>query len=313
MDCHQVFSAFQLAGTILATLLAWRLWRFTILPTLHPNSPREYPYWIPFIGHAGSFFKNFNDAISQARKHFHSSPEPFAITVAGQTLYIATSSEDINAVWNNTKTISMIPISDELYKWAGIGEESRKSMFEAKENAKYNESNAKALTRTQIVQQLHHRQLHRGPRLDDLTSSRVIPSIFRQLDAKHLVEDVSLFELCVQIFITDTTDAYFNPKLREIEPNLISAFEMWEQSNWKFLFQLPGAFARDMLAAKATITNAFTKYYSLPRSERPGAIFFVTELEDLMREAGLSEEEMGAFTLLHYWACVAIISKDFQC
>jgi hypothetical protein len=83
------------------------LWRFTILPTFHPNSPKEYPYWLPFISHAESFFHNFNSATSKARMHFHKSPEPFAMTVAGQTLYTATSSEDINAVWDNSKTISM--------------------------------------------------------------------------------------------------------------------------------------------------------------------------------------------------------------
>lgn len=28
-------------------LLSWRLWTFTILPTLRPDEPREIPYWIP--------------------------------------------------------------------------------------------------------------------------------------------------------------------------------------------------------------------------------------------------------------------------
>lgn len=30
-----------------ALLLSWRLWTFTILPTLRPDEPREIPYWIP--------------------------------------------------------------------------------------------------------------------------------------------------------------------------------------------------------------------------------------------------------------------------
>lgn len=32
---------------LLLVLLSWRLWRFTILPLLRPNEPRELPYWIP--------------------------------------------------------------------------------------------------------------------------------------------------------------------------------------------------------------------------------------------------------------------------
>jgi hypothetical protein len=98
----QISSALQVTGTVLATLLAWRLWRFTIRPTLYPNDPKEYPYWLPVIGHAGSFFHNFNEATSKAREYSRPSTELFAMTVAGQTLYIATSPENINTVWNNT-------------------------------------------------------------------------------------------------------------------------------------------------------------------------------------------------------------------
>lgn len=32
---------------LLAVLLSWRLWRFTITPWLYPNDPKELPYWIP--------------------------------------------------------------------------------------------------------------------------------------------------------------------------------------------------------------------------------------------------------------------------
>lgn len=28
-------------------LLAWRLWRFTIEPTMKPTEPKELPYWLP--------------------------------------------------------------------------------------------------------------------------------------------------------------------------------------------------------------------------------------------------------------------------
>lgn len=34
-------------GFALATLLAWRLLRFTILPAFYPDDPKELPYWIP--------------------------------------------------------------------------------------------------------------------------------------------------------------------------------------------------------------------------------------------------------------------------
>lgn len=32
---------------LVASLLAWRFWRFTLSPMLHPFDAAEYPYWIP--------------------------------------------------------------------------------------------------------------------------------------------------------------------------------------------------------------------------------------------------------------------------
>lgn len=38
------FSSLQL---ILAAYALWWLWRFKIVPLIHPSEPRQYPYWIP--------------------------------------------------------------------------------------------------------------------------------------------------------------------------------------------------------------------------------------------------------------------------
>lgn len=32
---------------LLLALFSWRYWRFTIVPFLHPELPKELPYWIP--------------------------------------------------------------------------------------------------------------------------------------------------------------------------------------------------------------------------------------------------------------------------
>lgn len=33
-----------------ATLLGWRLWKFTLVPIIWPDDPKVLPYWIPLIG-----------------------------------------------------------------------------------------------------------------------------------------------------------------------------------------------------------------------------------------------------------------------
>jgi hypothetical protein len=35
--------------TVIAILLAWRFWTFTVVPLLYPQNPRELPYWVPGI------------------------------------------------------------------------------------------------------------------------------------------------------------------------------------------------------------------------------------------------------------------------
>jgi hypothetical protein len=247
-------------------------------------------------------------------KYFAPSREPFAMTVAGQTIYVATSAEDINTVWRTTGTISMEPIAMDMYVWGGISEKSRKKLFEVKEEARYNEGMGRPLNPTAMGNELHRRQVHPGGgRLEALMSDRILPSLVRGLDfsrpdhvavksreAKSVT--ISLLDLCVELFITSTTDAFFGPKLRQLEPNLIKAFESWEQCNWKFLFQLPDVFAGDMLASKKTLTNAFAKYYGSPKEGRKGAVYYVEKVEDMLREVGISELEMGSYTMLQYWA-----------
>lgn len=300
-------TAIQFLGTLGAVWLSWRIWRFTIRPISHPNEPKELPYWLPFIGHAADFFQSFNATIAKGRKHFAASGEPFILTVAGQSIYIATSPEDVNNVWNKSKSIAMQPIAEEMYTWVGISEKGRKAMFDVHMGAKYYESAGRALNPTDMTKELHHQTLHNGPGLDELMIDKTIPVMAKKLEFAMGGKatdsfTISLFDLCVDVFIASGTDTFFGPKLRQLEPGLVDAFKDWEYSNWKFLFQIPGIFAKDMLASKHTLTSAFTRYYKMPRSERPGATHFVTALEDMLREAGLSETDMGNFTLLHYWA-----------
>jgi len=40
-------TAWLVAIAAVFSLFVWRLWRFTISPLLHPDDPKELPYWIP--------------------------------------------------------------------------------------------------------------------------------------------------------------------------------------------------------------------------------------------------------------------------
>ncbi|KAF3054024.1 hypothetical protein E8E11_008790 [Didymella keratinophila] len=315
MDAFLNSTTCKIAGALLLALLTWRTWKFTLRPLLHPNEPKDLPYWLPFVGHALSILRGFNNTVNYGVRYFQHSTGPFAMTVAGDKVYVATSSEDINTVWNNSKTLSLDAIAMEMFTLIGISQRSREALFEVHESARFNLGFAKAGNVQERVQDFHKQQLHNGPRLEALMSREIVPGLFRFVefsDPRHPAVTsrsgaevtISLFDLCVHAIIAEDTDAYFGPKLREMVPGVIEAFVDWEYTNWKFVMQMPDFLSRDMLRCKATVIDAFEAYYRLPRSERPGASHFVVSLEDMLREAGLTEKEMAMFTFLHYWAFV---------
>lgn len=55
-----------LAGLSFALIL-WRVWSFTIHPLLHPDEPKDIPYWTPVLGHVVSFFRDSFGLISYGR------------------------------------------------------------------------------------------------------------------------------------------------------------------------------------------------------------------------------------------------------
>lgn len=170
--------------------------------------------------------------------------------VAGQTIYVATAPEDISAIWKNSKTISLDPITMDMYTMGGISEKSRKAMFEKHPSSRYNAGQGRPLTPTEKTIDLHHQQLHKGPRLDSLMQDRMIPGIYKALDMMDSGNEailsrsgnsvvISLFNLCVDTFITKETEAFFGPSLLKNSSELVKAFLDWEFSSWKFLSTFP--------------------------------------------------------------------------
>jgi hypothetical protein len=84
---------------------------------------------------------------------------------------------------------------------------------------------------------------------------RIIPSIFSRLEIVNPANKVilspldesiviSLHGYCVDIFITEITEAFFGPALLQKFPGLIKSFLDWEYCNWRFLFMLPNVLRR---------------------------------------------------------------------
>lgn len=235
------------------------------------------------------------------------------MTVAGQTIYIATSAKDINDVWRNFTSISIDPIAQDMYQWGGISPKSRKVLFIPRTWDHEGFGDSKVMIPNRMVNELHHQQLHPGSRLEELVTKKMMPVVFEQLNFRREKEvtvikrseksiTISLLQLCIETFVRGETEAFFGPKILELRPNLPQSFMDWEYTNWKLLFQLPAIFSADMLKARDELGDAFAMYFKLLPKNRPGATYFVTALQDLLREIGFNEEDMGKFMLFHYWA-----------
>ncbi|OJJ32645.1 hypothetical protein ASPWEDRAFT_29803 [Aspergillus wentii DTO 134E9] len=270
-------------------------------------------------GHAAGFFKDYNALVECGRKYCGYTNEPFAVTIAGQIMYIITAPRDLTGVYKNTATISIDSVSKGMYRWMGVSEESADNMFVANPLSKYNRlSNTRPLNATDIIIELHRQQGQPGGQLEPLFEKRIKPGIYKNLnlDSHPAVMSkskewmtVSLFEWCNHVFIRGTTEAYFGDIIWEIKPDLTRWCLAWERTNWKYMFQLPAFLSQDMLEAKRELIDTFFKFAQFPKEQKSQQSFFVEELEQLLRATKLSEKEVAGMIALHYWVVFANVYK----
>lgn len=161
----------------------------------------------------------------------------------------------------------------------------------------------------------HHRlQTKPGALLDDMLYKRLIPTIDRVLDAvvhsnsTSVVTKagdgnaISLLQLCTDMFLRGTATAFMGSKIWDVAPNFVKSFELWERSNWKFMFQMPVIISGDMLQARDEIIDALTKYLDIPEEERDDRSHFVKSVEAMMRDVGCDTQDMARVFMLHLWA-----------
>ena len=167
----------------------------------------------------------------------------------------------------------------------------------------------------EMIQEYHRQQLLPGEKPNAMLEQRIYDRIKSFLWYGNLSKNsnlpgndtagtlkVSLQELCAQMFIEGLTDAYLGHLIWEIRPDLLKSSLVWERTNWKYLYQLPGFMSKDMLHAKNEIVEAFSHYFKAPKEDRKDSVFFVSAVEQELRECDLSNEEIAQIFMLHHWA-----------
>ena len=304
-------------------LLAWRLWRFTISPALRRDEPEELPYWIPYVGHAISFWQNADDLLSYGRKYFANTRRIFTITVAGQSLYIVTSPQDIKHVYKNTENLTFDGFVMDMYRGVGMSPNGMSKVFEEQASGDGLNTTKSSFKRHAVLgANVPHEQLQAGStKLEEISKvfqacmeAQTVPS---NIPIRALVEapsvdgthTVSLRQWAFGVLGGVTLKAFFGDALQRVAPDYLDTFHHFEESSWKLTYQYPRRFAQPVYDALDKTRDMMTRYYELPLEERADASHWTHTLSSLARKKGLSPADEAILGQMTFWGSEASNNK----
>lgn len=292
-------------------LLLWRTWRFVILPALHPDDPKELPYWIPVVGHAVSFFNNSYELLRHGDKYFRGSKETYALEVMGQTIYVVTSGRDTAEIYKNSTTMSFEIFVRKFIRSCGASDELLDRLYgmppvvEKLEGLPDATAEVVSKSLGDKTHDFHGMQLFPGGHLIEFTA------IFKDFFEEYLHIDrlyqgkpyvtasgqgwvsLKLMKFVSDYFVDAGQRTYFGNLLGEIEPNLIWTFLELEDRSWQILYEIPAPFARKAHEARDGIIDAIQKWFESPRENRKDGSWWMNTMEAEMRSLGFSSREMA--------------------
>ncbi|PYH41075.1 cytochrome P450 [Aspergillus saccharolyticus JOP 1030-1] len=308
----------SLLDTILYGVVAlgfWRLWRFTVRPLLSPNSPREIPYWFPFVGHAIPMLRNPHALLSSAVTYCQGSGEPVAINVFGQKIYYILSEQDATAVLREPPQLTHVEHLKNLLRGLGCSERGISEMDHE------SEAKAQAPPLVLVAEELMRKQL-----LEKSLSPAILSRSLEVLESHirwealeaptllHPAEDgqrrtVSLYKWAQTAIIHAVTTAYFGAAIWDLSPSLVEDLVCLENELWKLLFNLPRPCGRAVRLARTRVLRCLVDYMRLPAASQEDQSWAVRQSLTEMRRRGLSEADMAAYLLMVLWGANANVFK----
>ncbi|KAM0247338.1 hypothetical protein ACHAQJ_009895 [Trichoderma viride] len=302
-----------IVAVALISIWFWRLWRFTVLPLMYPDDPKELPYWIPILGHGYAFFNNSNGLLSRARAYFGNTNDPFAITLAGSKIYVITKSEDVAEAYRNTHTLSFNGLVQAIMRAFGSTESCIQAVYTPLPTDKEGFANPRGKPLATMTRDMHIHQLYPGARLDSLENSFLgwfdvhmnleklcsgCPYAIRSTDADIVLP---LMEWCSDFFTRAGQSAYFGDALDAIDPTLTKTFIIFDELSWQVLYQYPDFLTGEMKGARNAMHHALKKYIQLPQSQRSNDAWFTKAIENEARALNISEDDIATVLMMVYW------------
>ena len=254
------------------------------------------------------------------REYLGNTREPFALTVAGETLYVLTSPRDTTEAYKNTTSLSFDGFVRDLMLACGGSPSGVDKMYQRPASDGSGHvmiaPNPMHKCLANLTVDFHKQQLLPGDELDKLGIEflriinehlqweRMTSQCSYVVKASPNAVEVSLHKWCGDILVDAGTRAYFGERLLQIDPHLLHSFFDYHDKAWMLLFQYPHFLSKDMYAAKQRIIDALTTYFKLPKEQRQDEAWFIHALEREQRALGMSDQDVAALLMIVYWAYV---------
>lgn len=260
------------------------------------------------LGHTTSFFRDIEGTIDHARslclvnslhsrgqsysrKCLDDTREPIAFTVAGQTVYVLISVNDIYAAQRADDDLNHDVSRISFMSSFGVAESGLQILFEDPPPSllasKTIEPNAGRKNMTHVGAALFVTQLAPGKNLNivqetctDLMNRKLAPdSVSSSSLSSFSRSRITLLVWTSRILIESTISAFFGPTLLEIELQLASIFLDFDDTMWKLLYHVPPPWANDMMTGKTRLRNALVTYLESSSGQKASASWFVIGIE----------------------------------
>ncbi|KAJ5733722.1 cytochrome P450 monooxygenase [Penicillium malachiteum] len=301
---------FHVCFSLLALLLAWRIWNFVIYPRIYPDEVKHLPYWIP--GHAIPFFWNSNKLYKQAKDSFPQ--EPCALRVVGQDIVIVTSAAQIKEIDRNTEDFDFDAVLDVMYDEIAKIPRKNKSLLWRTPGEGYASifPNPKGLSMAHHGFDMLHSQL-----IPQAGMMRTLDYSIRELEStlrwdsfyprcviaeSDDIKLVSLERLSWDSLFQSIVLSFMGPGLFKLEPNLSQYFSQWDYHSWQVTYQLPGFLAKRASKPKDHAIEILRQYLEAPAEQRAGSVPFIDQVYNDYRASGLPSRDIAGIIFSILWA-----------
>jgi cytochrome P450 len=285
-------------------------------------------------GHTVPFFKSADKTLTYGRsdarsikcsqlilnlssEYFRNTREPYAIVVAGTTIYIITSANDAALVLKNVENLTFDEYIRDMMLRFGTSEAAVEAMW--RHPSKDEAQNPKLIPNpmhkalSHLQESIMKWQLHPGAKLETL-SEKFLGCISSAMTWEHMTTKVvrseskdgkyrivGLLEWTQEVLLESATRTFFGDRLLDMEPDLFKNFFTFDDNSWLFTYKIPKPWSKEMLAAKDVVQRALEKYFALPAEDRPGEAWVIRTLEDEMRGRGIASKDIAAMLNMIFW------------